>query len=180
MLEGTEMGALSESRLGNKCFIDDNEYANLFGSRKAKRNEAKRTAELNEQFRIPADKEKDCAWLNGKLVEANNQLQAAYEKGLQKRLEKRETRPIIDAIARIKTFLTNAKCEETQLAKEAEATTQRALEEVNKASLTLPPDQLAGAETGAPTTSNTTKYILYGVGGLVLVGVLIAIIKRNK
>jgi hypothetical protein len=31
MLESNELGALSNSRLGNKCFVDDNDYSNLLG-----------------------------------------------------------------------------------------------------------------------------------------------------
>lgn len=177
MLEGSEMGALTESRLGNKLFIDDGEYANLFGSKKAKRNDARVAAQIASQFAVPKEKETDCVWLNAKLVEAQNKYQAVLQKGMKRRLETRETRPLTDVIATLKTFIENAKCGETQAAKDAEATTQRALEEVNKAATTPLPTDATG-DSG--TTSNTTKYIMYGVGGLAVIVLFIAIFKKRS
>lgn len=188
MLEGSEMGALTESRLGNKLFIDDGEYANflipllggvaiLKGKKTAQKNDAKVAAQIVSQYAVPKEKESDCVWLNAKLVEAQNRYQAVLQKGLKRRLETRETRPLIDVIATLKTFIENAKCGETQAAKDAEALTQRTIQEVNKAATTPLPADVTG---DAGTTSNTTKYIMYGVGGLAVIVLFIAIFKKRS
>ena len=40
-IENNELAALSQSRIGSKCFVDDSQYTNLFGNVKLKKQEAK-------------------------------------------------------------------------------------------------------------------------------------------
>ena len=62
LIENSEMSALSPSRLGNKCFVDDDSYANLFGIRGHRYKDIQRAKQVSKggTWNIDPAKEKDC------------------------------------------------------------------------------------------------------------------------
>ena len=181
MLESTEGGVFTDSRLGNKCFINDDDYSNLFGSKKAKKRTKDAADRIYTEFRIPEDKKNDCKWLNDKLIQANNMYEAVLTKNMKKRVEVRETRPLADVIASLKTALQQNNCAESEALKAQEQATQQTLNELAKATKDnpIPPEGEAGSTT-PDSSSKTNKYILYGIGGIVAVALIVVLIKKQS
>ena len=192
MIENTEMGAFAQSRLGNKCFLDDNNFANFgdddytnftlfgkkinfFGDETAKKNTEKRRQEIYKQFAIPKEKENDCKWLNDKLAQATNMLEAAVRWQKKKRLKNREINPLSDVISNLKTAIEKNECLEKKESEKAEKTQAEAIKAINEASSTNLPD--VGQDTSG--SNKTTNYIMYGIGGLVAIVVVAVLLKRK-
>jgi hypothetical protein len=74
-----------------------------------------------------------------------------------------------------KNAITQAKCEEAKIKAEEEATKKETLDLLTTATATPP----SGSETDEKS-SKTTKYIMYGVGGLVLLLGIIIVIKKSN
>jgi hypothetical protein len=82
MLEDSEMGALSESRLGYKCFVDDDDdFSNgkggFLGIGRKKKVTQQIQGDKNKQWAVDPLKESDCEYLQGRMQELKNEI--AYE-----------------------------------------------------------------------------------------------------
>lgn len=173
-LECNELAALSSSRLGRKCFIDDEGYSNLFGSKKQKREvgssqDKQVAAELKLKYLVTA--KDDCDTIQRKLYAVQNEL----ELSLKNNKGERYVNPLREIEGNLKTKLTDRDCAKKQLAKEKDEEEKKNMDMLS--SITNAPPPLLADEEG-DKSSNTNKYIIYGVGGVVLLFGIILLIKR--
>ena len=166
-IEYNELSALAPSRLGNKSFVDDDAYANLFGSRTAKRNREKRLAEIRAKYKLDAKRVNDCDYLSDTLIQANNELEM-YRKTFKGRVEQAYIDGLEGIVADLKTMISKNKCIEKIAQSEAEAQKKETLDILAKTT----------EDTTPEGTDNTTKYVIYGVGGLIVVIGIIMLIRR--
>jgi len=204
MLEGSEMGALTESRLGNKCFVDDNNYSNASGKKKKgfnwtniivpfaftnalgitnfstlsnKDKQARADFEANkvqDTWKLDPTKISDCSYLASRFEQLQNTIISESEiNASDKVAQKRILEPLKKMEIQYKNAMSQAKCEETRKKAEEEATKKETLDLLTSATATPP------TSASDDKSSKTTKYIMYGVGGLILVlGVLVVLKKR--
>lgn len=207
MLESNELGALTESRLGNKCFVDDDNYSylsigkgnkarkltwadaipiigisNLLGitnfstlTSNQKRQRAENMAKgIETTWKIDATKISDCGYLATRLEQLQNTIISESEiYASDKVAQQRILVPLKKMEVQYKNAMSQAKCEETRARAEAEASKKETLDLLTSATATPP------TSASDEKSSKTTKYIMYGVGGLILVlGVLVVLKKR--
>ena len=176
MLEDSEYAALSQSRCGNS-FIDDSQYANLSITSKA---EKERRAEsdadvVNRIWRIDDAFKDSCSYLNMRLKALSNEINSLRQQNKGQTFADRTLNPMIQWETRYKNELNRLKCEEYELEtkkKEDEQKIVRTLRDVTNAPPPMLPPDIADAKSG-----NTNQYIIYGVGGLFLVIILVAVLK---
>jgi hypothetical protein len=211
MLEGSEMGALTNSRLGNKCFVDDNNYSNfsIGKGKKARRwnptwadaiyfpltitnaigitnitaltdKQKRERAEFEKEkirgtWKIDPAKISDCDFLTTKLTQLQNTIISESEiYAKDKVAQQRILIPLKQMEVEYKNAIAQSKCEEKRTKAEAEASKKETLDLLTSATATPPSSSPADEKS-----SKTTKYIMYGVGGLILVlGILVVIKKR--
>lgn len=208
MLEGNELGALSESRLGNKCFVDDDNYSNLSigKGKKAKKinwswlavplavtnalgvtnvttltNKEKQERadferkKVEDAWKLDVTKISDCSYLTSRLEQLQNTIISESEVyASDKVAQQRILQPLKQIEVQYKNAISQAKCEEAKLKAESEASKKETLDLLTSATATPP------TSASDEKSSKTTKYILYGVGGLILVlGVLVVLKNRN-
>jgi hypothetical protein len=198
LIEDNELGALAQSRLGNKCFIDDDDkYANVFGIRlgsfitrnvnsafgtilsslsrdekEQRKQEAKQ--QVDSVWKIDEKKVDDCEYLTTRLAQLQANIESELAKNPSKTTQERTINPLADWEGRYKSNIIRNKCVEKKLAKE------QADEEKKNAEI-LKQTALDTTQFNIPEikgTSNTSKYIILGVGGLTLAIVIIAILRR--
>jgi hypothetical protein len=207
MLEGSEMGALTNSRLGNKCFVDDNDFSNFtigkgkkakkFGwesiiapfaltqalgitnfttlTTKQKQERADFEAKKVENtWKLDPTKISDCSYLTQRLEQLQNTIISESEVyASDKVAQKRILNPLKRMEVQYVNAISQAKCEEIRKKAEEEATKKETLDLLTSATATPP------TSASDEKSSKTTKYIMYGVGGLILVlGVLVVLKKR--
>jgi hypothetical protein len=207
MLEGSEMGALTESRLGTKCFVDDTNYNNFsigkgknarkFGweslivplaftqalgitnfstlTNKQKQERAENMAKsIEATWKIDATKISDCDYLTTRLSQLQNTIISESEiNASDKVAQKRILEPLKKMEVQYKNAISQAKCEETRTKAEADASKKETLDLLTSATATPP------TSASDEKSSKTTKYIMYGVGGLILIlGVLVVLKKK--
>ena len=191
MVENNELGALSQSRLGNKCFVDDEDYANfIFGKKRSKvlgvsirgrkwhdEQRAKQVQQRGE-WDLDPTKANDCNYLQSRLTVLQNTIEGRTGQAGKKYRTEAETRVLKGYETDYKNRIANLKCVEKGLAKEQEVQVQKNLELAKQVS-NIPLPELMGQDTATPK-SNLTKYILFGVGGLVLVITAIALLRRRN
>ena len=197
MLEGSEMGALTESRLGNKCFVDEYNYNNFIGlglgalglatnklgitnfsilTKKQKEERAKfERDKVENTWKIDPTKVGDCDYLTTRLQQLQNTIASESEVYIKDKVaQQRILVPLKRMEVQYLNAISQAKCEEKRTKAEAEATKKETLDLLTTATAT-PPSSSASDEK----SSKTTKYIMYGVGGLILVlGILVVLKKR--
>lgn len=195
MLEGSEMGALTESRLGNKCFVDEDNYNNFLGlgvlglatnklgitnfsvlTKKQKEQRAKFEREKVENaWKIDPTKVGDCDYLTTRLQQLQNTIASESEVYIKDKVaQQRILVPLKRMEVQYLNAISQAKCEEKRTKAEAEATKKETLDLLTTATATPPPSSVSDEKS-----SKTTKYIMYGVGGLILVlGILVVLKKR--
>ncbi len=176
MLEDSDYAALSNSRCGNS-FIDDSQYANLsIVSKKEKNRRAESDADVvNRVWRIDEAFKDNCSYLNMRLKALSNEINSLRQQNKGQTFAERTLNPMIQWETRYKNELIRLKCEEYELEakkKEEEKNIIKTLRDVtNTPPPMLPPDI-------ADTKGNkTNQYIIYGVGGLFLVIILVAVLK---
>jgi len=196
MLENSEMGALTSSRLGNKCFVDDNNYSN-FGlglgalglasnklgitnfsikTKKQKEQRAKFEREkIENAWKIDPTKVGDCDYLTTRLEQLQNTIASESEVYIKDKVaQQRILVPLKRMEVQYKNAIAQAKCVEKRTKAEAEASKKETLDILSTATATPPP-----SSASEDKSSKTTKYIMYGVGGLILIlGVLVVLKKR--
>lgn len=194
MLEGSEMGALTESRLGNKCFVDDNNYSNLFGlipafwltnkigitnfsvlTKKQKEQRANfERDKIEATWKIDPTKIEDCDYLTTRLEQLQNTIASESEVYIKDKVaQQRILVPLKRMENQYLNAISQAKCVEKRTKSEAESTKKETLDLLTTATAT-PPTSATDEKS-----AKTTKYIMYGVGGLILVlGVLVVLKKK--
>jgi hypothetical protein len=208
MLEGSEMGALTESRLGNKCFVDEYNYSNFsigkgknakrFGwesiivpfaftqalgitnfstlTNKQKQERADFEAKkVEDTWKIDVTKISDCSYLTQRFEQLQNTIINESEiNASDKVAQKRILEPLKKMEVQYKNAISQAKCEEAKTKAQEEASKKETLDLLTSATAT-PPSSSPADEKSA----KTTKYIMYGVGGLILVLGILVVIKKK-
>jgi hypothetical protein len=178
MLEDNELGALASSRLGNKTFIDDDGYANLsFRGKKyheGKRNDADRD-NVNRDWQLDSIKSSDCEYLKQKQNEWDNIITSELSKNPSADRVKKVIGAMNDKVANVKTLIFKNKCDEKKAKAEKDAEEKKNVEILSQISKDMPVIPQDIPVKG----SNTTKYVIIGVGVLVL-GIVAMIILKKK
>ena len=178
LLEDSEYAALSENRVGND-FVNGNENENYMYFSIVSRKEKERRAEsdrdaVDRLWRIDDAFKDSCTYLQLRLRQLENAINSEMSKGASQVRMDRTVKPMIDWKTRYQNEIARLKCveEEQRISKEDEE--KKNLKLVTKVASAPPPMLDLPTEKG----SDTNKYILYGVGGLVVVIVMVALLRR--
>lgn len=174
MIEDNELAALSTSRLGNKAFVNDPDsnwsYLTL-RSKKYFENERAKDAKAREEIRlkylVEAIPPNDCDALRIKLQILQNDIQNEIKKNSPARI----MNPLRDTETYLKNAIAKADCgrlEEAQIKAEEQAQIEKVL---RGATETAP-------EVGTIGGTKTTQYLIYGVGGVILIIALGVLFKK--
>jgi hypothetical protein len=170
MIENNELGALSESRMIGFA-DDDDRYA--YSTRKSR---AKERAEgTMKAYAIDPSQATNCDYLQARLTQIQNELQAELKKNPNKWERKAKIDPRLSSEAIYKTAIANAKCEEKKAKEEEDKFKKETEQAIQRASESSPPIPQVQVAKG----SRTTKIVLIGVGLLVVSVVAIKLLKRN-
>ena len=185
MIEQSDMSALSQSRLGDKCFVNDNDDDNFsnFSLRGKKYHDRKRTqaegGTIKSTWAIDPTKENDCAYLQERLLELQNAIEVQLSSNPSAARITNVVKPMKQIEADYKNKISKLKCVEKQASSDLQKQKEDTLAEINKASASTPDLAKAGAEI-TQGGSKTTKYLMYGIGGIVVVVTLIVVIKAIR
>lgn len=176
MLENNDLGALSESRLGNKCFVNDDSFSNFsFRRKKYFRKIREQQQAVNAQFAVDENTSKDCDALSQKLQVIKNEIQGVLSSNPNRAIREAKLKPLVQNETIIKNLLLTNKCEEKQSQAEEEKFKKETEEAIQRASESSP----AIPDVNVAKGSKTTKIILVAVG-LVVVGVVGVALFRKK
>ena len=184
MLEDNDLGALSNSRLGgNKCFIDDSNYSNFSIVNKKKRN-AKAVQSITQQYDLAAIYKGGCDEVENALVRVNAEIDADRAKNYSASLQSRYIAPKEDIKAKLLTIRSELKCVVKKETAEKESEQKETLNILTSAATVTPPfipeDVTDKKDEEEDKASNTNKYIIYGVGGAILLISIILLIKPSR
>jgi len=182
-IENNELAALSQSRIGSKCFVDDNQYTNLlgvgigYGLLKRTSNEKKRlaeaqrkTEELELKLKYLSNPNDDCNTLEKKLTAA----QIEIEVGLKNNSSTNKLNYLRFVEGTLKTRISDLDCFKKQIAQERKDEETKTLNILDKATNTP-----LSTNEGEDKEKNRNKYIIYGVGGVILLLSVFLLIKKN-
>jgi hypothetical protein len=130
-------------------------------------------ARVDAQWRVDPNFEKSCTYLNMRLQQLGDAIKTELDKNPGKAFIERTINPMKEWESKYKALLTRNNCVDTKLAQERDAEQRRAMEQIYKASQ-VTPDLIDTPAQG----SNMNKYLIFGVGGLILLVVGVAILKR--
>lgn len=170
-IEYNELGALSQSRIGSKCFVTDNSYSNfsIVSKREKERRRQLSEANVSSEWSIDSSLENNCEYLQDRLTQLQNAIEGELQKNPSKVTNERLINPMRSWEVKYKNLIQRNKCVQNQEALQSE--------EQKKQALAI----LQGTSETTPTqTSKTTKYIIYGVGGLIVVIGLVLLLKRKS
>ena len=171
-IENNDLGALAPSRLGNRNFVDDNKFSYLSRAEKNRRTERSK-ADVDATWSIDPVYENNCEYLTTRYRELDNTIETEMGKNPSKVTKERLLNPMLDWKTRYKNQIVKNKCAEILEKQETEASKKETLDILTKATGTPPPIE-------GDKSSNTTKYIIYGVGGVILlVSVMLLLRKSN-
>jgi hypothetical protein len=191
LIEDNELAALSESRLGGSGFIDDDNYSNLLGiaagagllnrTRKEKKQlfEAQvrqQNAELDNKYLLTS--KDNCDTIQKKLTAIGFEIELTITNDIGKNkndLGKRKLAKLREIETSLKIKYSDLDCLKKQLESEKEKEKKENLDVFN--TLTNTPPAIATDEEGKK--SNTNKYIIYGVGGIILLTGIILLLKNK-
>ena len=185
LIEQSEMSALSQSRLGDKCFVNDNDDDNFsnFSLRGKKYHDKKRTQKeggtIKSTWAIDPTKENDCAYLQERLLELQNAIEVQLSSSPSAARIANVVKPMKQIEAEYKNKVAKLKCVEKQASVELQKQKEDTLAEINKASASTPDLASAGTQI-TQGGSKTTKYLMYGIGGVVVLVTLIIVIKAIR
>lgn len=151
-------------------FVDE-DFSNFSIVSKKEKRKRTQTAlnAIDSTWAIDDSKKNDCDYLSQRLEMLQNTIKAEFDKSPSKVYKERNINPLLDWEVRYKNAISKNKCGEKQIQAERQqerATTEDALLRVSNATT-----------MDGTTPSNTNKYILYGVGALILVVVGIKLLK---
>lgn len=189
MIEESELSALASSRLGNKNFVDDDEewsYGNgkIFGINvRGKKYHDRKRAEaearnINANPTIDPIKESDCEELELKLIEIQNQIQKELGSSPSAARVKNVVGALRTKEAQLKNLVARNKCEDKRLSAQSQKAKEETLAEINRASGQTP--DLAQASKIATQGGTTSKYLMWGIGGIVGIVTLVIVIKAMR
>lgn len=170
-IEYNELAALSTSRLGNKSFVDDSGYSNLFGSQKQKREvgsaqDRQVAAELKLKYLITA--KDDCNSISKKVSAVQNEIEASSKNNLGERY----LNPLRVIESELKTKLSDMEC-----AKREKEQEEKKNIDILSSITNAPPPTIDDIDGGKSSKMN--KYIIYGVGGVILLFGIILLVKKK-
>jgi hypothetical protein len=177
LIENSELAALAPSRIGTKNFIDDDRYSNLsIVSKKEKRRRAESAqGEVDATWSIDPKYKNDCDYLFTRLQILQDNIDAEMAKNPSKVTIQRYINPMRNWETQYKNAISLNNCVGKLKKKETEASKKETLDILEKATDTKLPMQ-----TEEETKSNkTTKYIIYGVGGVITLVALILLLKKK-
>ena len=172
-IENNELAALSQSRIGSKCFVDDSQYTNLFGNVKLKkaRSEAEtKTEYLEFKLKYLNNPNDDCNTLEKKLAA----VQLEIEVGLKNNRPTSTINNLNLIESKLKTRISDLDCFKKQIAQERKDEETKTLDILDKATNTP-----LSLDEGEDKEKNRNKYIIYGVGGVILLLSVFLLIKKN-
>lgn len=174
MIENNELAALDTSRLGNKSFVNDRDsdyaYLSLRGRQyfeSERQKDAKVREEMRLKYLVDAINPKDC----DALVRQLQIVQIDLENLVKQNAAPRFVNPLRDIEAQLKGLITKADCvrQAEKLGKQQE---QAQIESVLRQATE------SGPNVGVIAGSNTTKYLIYGAGGLLLLVAIAFLVKK--
>ena len=173
LLENSELSALAPSRLGNKSFIDDNDYSNFSITNKKQANrEAK--AEVDATWAINPKLKDNCDYLQNQLDKLLIKIDVDNKSGMSKDLRERWIQPHEDWAGKYRQAIVDNECQKNKEQAEKSAEQKNTLDTLttitNSSSSLLP--------AGEQKADNTNKYIIYGVGGVILLIAVAILIKK--
>lgn len=183
LIEQSDMGALAPSRMGNKCFVDDDDdwaYGNgrilgikVRGRKWTDKQRAKtQGASVAPRYELNEAKKVDCDYLISQLTDIQNNIEAELGSNPSKERLTRVVGAYRTQEAKYKTLIANNKCADVQASAENKKAQQEIIGAINQASSDTP--QVGGG------TSTTTKYLYWGIGGVVAITLLVVVIKKLK
>jgi hypothetical protein len=182
MIEQSEMSALAPSRLGDKCFIDDNNEDNFsnFSLRGKKYHDKKRTkaegGSVASTWAIDPTYENDCSYLQDRLTQLQNEIEVQLSSAPSKSRVQNVVGALKSDESNFINKISSLKCVEKQSSLELQKQKEDTLAEINKASASTPDLTQPLPQSG----SKTTKYLMYGIGGIVAIVTLVIVIKALK
>lgn len=175
MIENNELGALSQSRLGNKCFVDEYMYSDFLGIGRGKKITRKIQAQRSSEYAVDPSQSSDCNYLQQRLQEIKNKIAFELSKNPNKKARQRYLDPLYGAENSFKDAILRNKCEEKTSQAEEQKFKKETEEAIQRASESTP----AIPDVKVAKGSRTTKIILVAVG-LVVVGVVGVALFRKK
>jgi hypothetical protein len=172
LLENSELAALAPSRLGNKSFVDDNNYSYISFENKEKAT-ASHIKQVNIEWAINPKYKNDCSYLQKQYDKLIAKIDSENKKGYIKRLRERFINPLEDWAAKYKAAIIESECVVKKEQAEKSAEQKNTLDTLT--SITNAPPPLI--PTGEKANDNTNKYIIYGVGGVILLIAVAILIK---
>jgi len=172
MIEDNELSALSHSRIGRRSFINDREDAYLYANKKSTSKTESAVASIHNYWAIDPTKKDDCEYMQTRLNQLSNSVLGEMQKNLSKVGKQRTLIPLQDMETIYKNEVERLKCVQKQVTTEEQKSKQETLDVIKKASDTSTiDDKVKGGD-------NTTKYIIYGVGGAIAIVGLIILLKK--
>jgi hypothetical protein len=169
-IEYNELGALSQSRLGTSCFVDDSRYSNfsIVSAKEKRRRTEQALASVNADWELNPKLANDCAYLQDRLYALQSKIESERKKNPSKTISERWINPLLDWEVKYKEAIQKNRCVEQVAKSEAEAQKKETLDILTKTTSDAPTE----------TNDNKTKYIIYGVGGLVVVIGLVMLLRK--
>lgn len=152
-----------------RAFVDE-DFSNfsIVSKKEKKKRTAQALSQIDSVWAIDENRKNDCDYLTMRLTTLQNTIKSEIDKNPSKVYRERNINPLYDWETRYKNAIAENKCEEKKIKSERQeerVTTEEALKRVS--------DATSMDET--PTSTN--KYILYGLGALILVVVGIKLLK---
>ena len=174
-IEYNELAALSQSRLGSKNFVDDSAYSNLFGSanqKKAVSSAQDKQVAAQLQLKYLVTSKDNCDTIEKKLSAVQNELEVS----LKNNAGERYVNPLRNIESNLKTKLSDLDCAKNKLAQEKAYEEKKNIDILS--SITNAPPPMIGDLDG-DKSSKMNKYIIYGVGGVILLFGIILLVKKK-
>lgn len=176
LLENSELAALAPSRIGNKCFVNDSSYSNfsITTSKQRERYEDDARKQLETRWSINPKYKNDCDYLQKQLAQLEAEIDGENKKNYNANLRNRFIVPRENLAVKYRQAITESECvvkkEQTEKAAEQKNTLDT-LTTITNAPPSLIPE-------GEQKADNKNKYIIYGVGGVILLIAIAVLIKK--
>ena len=180
-IENNDLAALAPSRLGNKSFINDDRYSNLFGSKKkanaqSAADTAAGLADMKTRYPVESIEIGDCVTVNVWIDKISAEIENDLSKNLLPSTIEQYVNPKRDVLSVLKGKLAEFDCQGKKEAADTAAQQKNTMDVLATVANTPPP--LIPVDAAAQSAANTNKYITYGVAGVILaIGVVILLKK---